>query len=184
MGEEADKVQGSTEEKEEVIVEDVKGTDIGGLSREELVKKVNEEGAVYGDYVDYKKESPKGIIDWFLDNQEKVSSTDIVRKWVFASIPCKICGRKPEELVDPGEAMYVISFLNFGTDPGRAIRFFCRDHAQLLQDELVSRGIEIITEEQRRELLEKLDIQFAAPDESMDKADESAGVAEDTVVDE
>ena len=155
-------------QQEVIVVEKEKATDVSNLSQEELIAKVNEEGAVYGEYIDYKKASPKQIVDWFVDNRSDISPTDVVRKWVFASIPCKICGRKPEEIVEPGEPMFVISYLNYGVQPGRAIRFFCRDHAQIVQDEMVSRGIEIVTEEQRQEILDKLNMQFAVLDESIE----------------
>ena len=136
------------------------------------------DGLPEGDFIDFKKSTLKEIIDWLLtfwkfgadgklekidDVDENIDKTDIVRNWVWASIPCKICGRKPEEIVAPGQSKFVIAFLNLAT--GWGIRFFCGEHAQLLQDELVSRGFEILTSEEREKVLDKLDYTFIPPEE-------------------
>ena len=119
-------------------------------------------GKPEGDFIDFRISTPKQIIDWLLEGVVKLDPTDLVRNFTFAPIPCKICGKKPEEIVEPGEGLYVVAFLCCAN--GRGIRFFCRDHAQLLQDELIARGAEIVTPEQQQEMLDKLDHRFAVGD--------------------
>ena len=153
------------EEKQEV-------ENVEKVKVEEKASPEDEQKFPVGDFVNFKTATVAEIVDWFLDGHTDVDPTDVIRKWIFAPLPCKLCNKTPEQLVKGDAAKYVITFGYCGVNPGRSIRFFCAEHAQAIQDELVSRGIEITTKEQEDLLKQKLNLEIAVEEDVLTGEDE------------
>lgn len=128
------------------------------------------EKAEVGDFIDFSKASIKEIVDW-LFGDVKLGPTDILRGYVAASIPCKKCNKEGKNQPE-GAARLAYCFLNISKElpvrRKRGIKFFCLQHAEEIDAEIKSRGVEIITEEQYEELQKKLNVFVVQPDETQE----------------
>jgi len=134
----------------------------------------NIEEAMEGDFVK-PGASIAEWVDWLFGGVE-VTPTDIVRGFIFASIPCKICGKEGKEQKDGAEKIayvFMNKSLNQPTERNRGIRFFCLEHAEQIDEEIKSRGVEIKTEEEYQAFMAEMNVEVATEDTGQSEVQES-----------
>jgi len=90
---------------------------------------------------------------------EAAGATDIFEgPHGVGNIPCRICGKKGNNQAE-GAGRLTYAFIN--TKHERGIRFFCLEHAEQIESLLIERGIHVVTDEQKKEVEEKLNISMA-----------------------